>query len=134
MPLDLPVLELLVPDIRDAVADTDQARTAAAVERVLASAAPSILGNGSDEGAEVLEALADDIGITPAGFLHDLDCDCSDAYDRSPSVFRVALSAERVLDRHGRCWAPKDCPTCRAVTPFLPWNVSPHLFGAHHSW
>lgn len=102
----------VLAEIDDAVRPVERARTAAAVDRVLASAAPCIWGAGCGE--DVTDYLCDQLGLgfDAAVEQHD-DKTCPCTRDDYPE--RASLPGLVAADSG---W----------FTEYQPRNVSPHLF------
>jgi hypothetical protein len=106
----------VLADIADAVRPVERARTAAAVDRVLETAAPSILGCGA--GWSIAKGLSVELGIQLADVGHTGSCGCFEAYIDRDSLGDLLAAAddcscEECADTHER---------------YAPWVVSPHLF------
>jgi hypothetical protein len=112
----------MLADIADAVRPVELARTAAAVDRVLATATPS-MASQCDEGVELADDLCVELGLELEypGLCLDDDCPCLfgaanvDRDEATPgmvAIRSVGDPADRLIQE----------------ARYHPWNVSPHLF------
>lgn len=97
-------------DIDRAMAPVERARTAAAVERVLRTATPDVIGDASPEGGELTLSLCGELGLEPFCSWHSSQCDCSGS-----EIDRDTLGGLLRVGRRHPWQLPAD-------------EVSPHLF------
>lgn len=103
-PVDKATTARVLADIADAVRPVDMARTAAAVERVLATMSSGELCNGPFDDCECWNGETERDDATP-GLVRQCTCDGEDYCELSAAI-------DRQRER------------------YAPWVVSPHLFEA----